>query len=170
MIEDKPLGENLTEIQKQGKVFYAIRGETPRIEAEWSRIVDYKFRQKQGYGNAVKVNNFQRAKEFAESKAHPEGFFQRNCSCMKKQSRLVKFIAYTVGGNLILYLLWNALILFEDQFGCRSYWNADYWFCKDAERMRSLVTANKETIQAVMVAEGVALLSAFAVYAKTLFN
>ena len=164
-----PVSDNLTEDQRQGRVFYAIRGENPIIEAEWSRIVDHNFRQKQGYGNAVKVNTYQRAREFAESNPLPEGFFQKNCSCLKRQNRVVKFLLYGIGGNLFLYLLWNALILFEDKFGCRSYWNADYWFCKDAEKLRSLVTSNKETIQAVLVAEGVALLSAFAVYAKSLF-
>ena len=168
MIEDR-VGNNLTETEKQGKVFYAIRGKNPRIEVEWVKIVDHNFRQKQGYGNAVKLKSYIKAKEFAESNPLPEGFCQKNCSCLKSQSKIVKFLIYVVGGNLILWLLWTILIMFEDKFGCRSYWNADYWFCKDAEKMRSLVTRNKETIQAVMYAQGVALLSAFAMYAKDYF-
>ena len=33
--------------------------------------------------------------------------------CLKKQSRLVKFLIYVVGGILWLYLLWKGFILFE---------------------------------------------------------
>jgi hypothetical protein len=42
-----------------------------------------------------------------------ESFFQKNCPCLKKQSRLVKFLIYVVGGILWLYLLWKGFILFE---------------------------------------------------------
>jgi len=161
---------DLSQSQRQGNKFYAIRGEKPIVVTEWDRAVDCDYMRKQGYGNAVKVSSYDRAKEFAMSQPLPEGFCGKYCSCLKKQSRLAKFLTYVVGGNLFLYLLWNSLILFEDNFGCRSYWNADYWFCKDAEKLRSIVTSNKESIQTVMLAEGIALLGAFAFWSKSFFT
>ena len=39
MLENQ-IGHNLSEIDKKGKVFYAIRGAKPRIEVEWAKIVN----------------------------------------------------------------------------------------------------------------------------------
>ena len=56
MLENE-IGYNLSEIDRKGKVFYAIRGAKPRIEVKWAKIVNYNFRQKQGHGNAFNLKS-----------------------------------------------------------------------------------------------------------------
>jgi len=166
--------DDLTEKDRTSKKFYAVRGRQKRIEVKWHKILDYNFHRKQGLGNAAKLDSYEEAVEFANSKANLESrcfCFEENAirDWIRSQGKLAVIIFVAVVANLVLYTLWKLLHEARGFYYCDNYWWETPTKCNQINYVIRLVRDHKSKIQGVLAAQLVTLLGAFMVWLKKLF-
>jgi len=158
--------------------FYAVRGDLPRVEAQWFRIVDYDYLRKQGHGNAAKIRNFQDALTFAQSEPRPEKYcFCFSCGLnlniqewVRKQGNIAKILFVTIMANTCLYAAWKLLHVGKETFYCDSYFWEDTDKCGKIQYCLDIVKTYRSQIL-LLIGTNLALsFSALMMWFKSLFD